>query len=120
LDYLIQDFISAQEDIRRVKEAINEKSQPLPTAGKTDRPIGYIELKDINKSMDMLELLEYGSQKFPWLFIIVYSIENNINLLANSKKLPLEIMEKYAKQMEGANVNDLIPLLRKEVTSFQE
>jgi hypothetical protein len=116
LDSLIEEFLSAQRDVEEVKRMIDQESQKLTNGGENGRPIGFIELKDINQTMNLSDILAYGTEKFPWLFVILYSIGDNYQFMAHSHKLPItEVLEKY----KDKDIGELLSILRKEVTNFQ-
>jgi hypothetical protein len=119
LDELVLDFIDSSKKIQEIKETFAVDISLFPTANAAGRPIGYLDLNDISQGLDLLSLLEYGVEKFPWLFLIHYNIGENYGILANSQELPIEeIMEKL--QMFEDRLDLLLPLLEKEVINFKK
>jgi len=124
LDELIQDLIESTRDIQLLKRNLETKTpanyhQIFPAALAAGRPIGYLNLKDINPALNLTSLLEYGTEKFPWLFLIYYNIGNAYGLLAGSKKLPIKIIEKRLADFSN-QPEILLSLLEKEVINFKK
>lgn len=119
LDELVLDFINSSKKIQEIKENFEVDISLFPAANAAGRPIGYLDLNDISQGLDLLSLLEYGVEKFPWLFLIHYNIGENYGILANSQELPIEeIMEKLQAHEDRLDI--LLPLLEKEVINFKK
>lgn len=119
LDELVLDFIESSKKIQEIKEAFTVDISLFPAANAAGRPIGYLDLNDISQGLDLLSLMEYGVEKFPWLFLIHYNIGENYGILANSQELPIEEIMERLQALED-RLDLLFPLLEKEVINFKK
>ncbi len=80
------------------------------------RSVGYLNLDEIDDYTNIKDILHYGSKKFPWLFLLEYTLENRSYLRARSRRLPVkEIMSSYRHM--NLNQDDKLRILSGEITS---
>ncbi|MFA6416823.1 MAG: hypothetical protein WCW61_01375 [Patescibacteria group bacterium] len=118
IDQLVIDFVEADEEMKKVKELLKTGNQYFLKAQAAGRPIGYLDLKDLKKTFNLLDLLECGSEEYPWLFIVSCTIGDQRILNLASKELPQEILKKYQQEYEEAS--SLLLLLEAEVINFKK
>ncbi len=119
LDELVADFLKANKQMPKIKKLATDNHKFFTAAKNIGRPIGYLELKNINPSLDLSELLEYGGEMFPWLFIINYNIDDGPGVLFTSSKIPIFELLERCKAILG-DIPSLFPFLEQEVINFKE
>lgn len=120
IDQLVIDFVEADEEMKKIKESLKTGNQYFLKARAAGRPIGYLDLKDLKKTFNLIDLLEYGVEEYPWLFIVACTIggQNLLNLA--SKELPQEILKKYQQDQDYKEAFPLLILLEAEVINFKK
>jgi hypothetical protein len=123
LDDLVSNFIACDKEYRLLKKALEEiatdpEDYSFPLAKAAGRPIGYLRLKDVNPALDLNALLEFGTAKFPWLFLIFYNIDDKYNVLANSEVIPLDKIESWLEEQQEIDV--ILNRLEKAVINFKK
>ncbi|QQG52951.1 MAG: hypothetical protein HY931_01815 [Candidatus Falkowbacteria bacterium] len=122
LDDLVNDFVACDQECRLLKKALEEtatdpQDDAFPLAKAAGRPIGYLHLPNINPALDLSALLEFGTAKFPWLFLIFYNIGEDYNVLANSEKIPLDQIESWLETHQEEKL--MLDFLEKSVVKFK-
>jgi hypothetical protein len=121
LDNILYEVDEAFEYEDRVKKCFIDNHASFLNAKSAGRPIGYLDLGEINPFISLDDILDYGKKKFPWLAVISYVVNGNKMINADSKKIPIvKILEKYKesyKELAG-NTELLLKILEKEVLNF--
>jgi len=88
-------------------------------AKKIGRPVGCLILGEVQNCFNTEEVLNYGREKYPWLCILRYTINNIPYVYFDSDKLPIaEIAIKY--KHDTLQEAELLKMLNDEILSFVE
>jgi hypothetical protein len=122
LDDMVTEVDKAFEYEDKIKKCFIDNHVAFLKAKSAGRPVGYLDLGEMNPFMDLSCILDYGKKKFPWLVVISYIIDGKKMINADSKKIPvIEVLEKYRDMYQelADNTDLLLTLLENEVLNYE-
>ena len=86
---------------------------------KIGRPVGCLILGEVQNCFNTDEVLNYGREKYPWLCILRYTINNIPYVYFDSEKIPIaEIASRYKN--DTLKETELLKILNNELLIFKE
>lgn len=68
---------------------ISDRNPIFAEAKKMHRPVGNIFLDDVVGIIDLEEIMKIGRKRFPWLFIVQYTVNDHVMIRLSSVKMPI-------------------------------
>jgi hypothetical protein len=106
-------------EMEEVLKKFDDNNPIFAEAKKIGRPVGVLVLGEVPNYFNTEDILSYGREKFPWLCILRYTINNIPYIYFDSEKIPVaEIARKY--QCNALKEIELLKILNNELLSFKE
>lgn len=122
LSYEISELADMFFDMKIKTEILKDNfSDTHPIFRKAKRlgcPVGYLYLKDMERSADIKSIVELGLKKYPWLCVVVYNIKDEKYIFVKSKYIPINELLSYYGELD-ISINSLLKLLNAEVVNYK-
>jgi hypothetical protein len=116
LNNLVQDMI---RETRQAKSQLSSNTVWFQEARQHDRPVGYLRLDDAPEYLDTKDIMAYGRQQYPWLFVFAYNMKGREILQAESDMLDMQqILDYYYSLTKDEDA--LLRCLNTEVVKFKK
>jgi len=122
INYMYGFFEPMLSETNRIIESITPRgceNEIFESARACGRPVGYLDLGEVEEYLDFRNIMSYGVQVFPWLFIISFKSRNRNYLKFLSTKMPIiSLTEDYVKA--GIGDQELLKAINIEVVNFKQ
>lgn len=121
ISFLEDSFLDMKDINKKAKKSITSNLHFFKKAKKTGRPIGYLKINDMSDLVDVEEIINYGSNRYPWMFIFEYSFNQTNHLICRSKIISKTTIDSLLDECKiySLDAEDRLAFLAGSVTSFE-
>ncbi|MDI3496399.1 MAG: hypothetical protein PWQ35_420 [Patescibacteria group bacterium] len=111
-------FIEMVAQTSILKDKFSDTHPIFRKAKKIGRPVGYLYLKNMKCNTDIKSIIKLGLEKFPWLCVVIFKLNDKKYIHAKSKFIPINDLLNSYGELE-INANETLKLLSAEVVNYK-